>query len=108
MNDEVDQFTPAGEKIISHELNQVIWCNHMDMLALVTKDNILEVILPHLKFYQHSFSYRCIESLTKTKRSSNLKKATKSPIAPLALMVTFPSSITLKIFFPSQIIRVFP
>ncbi len=45
MNDEVDRFTAAGEKIISHELNQVIWCNHMDMLALVTKDNILEVFI---------------------------------------------------------------
>jgi len=43
MNDEIDKFTSAGEKIISHELNQIVWCNQMDMLSIVTKENLLEV-----------------------------------------------------------------
>jgi len=107
MNDEVDRFTPAGEKIISHELNQVIWCNHMDMLALVTKDNILEVILPNPQ-ESSSFEYRCIESVIKTKRSSNLKRITKSLIALSALMVdNFVIFLPLNYSF-SKIICVFP
>ena len=43
MAEEAEKFTPAGDKIISHELNHILWCNQMDMLALVTKGSLLEV-----------------------------------------------------------------
>ena len=52
MNEEIDKFTSAGEKIISHELNKIIWCNQMDMLSIVTKENLLEV---HLNFSWNTF-----------------------------------------------------
>lgn len=44
MADEIERFTSAGEKIISHELTHLIWSNHMDMVAIITKENLLEVV----------------------------------------------------------------
>lgn len=45
MAEEIERFTPAGEKIISHELTHLVWSNHMDLVAIITKENLLEVAI---------------------------------------------------------------
>ena len=73
MTDEVEKFTSAGDKIISHELNQILWCNQMDMLALVTKGNLLEVC-PFHDYYSNFDLLRCSELVIKIKRYSRSRK----------------------------------
>jgi hypothetical protein len=44
MSEDIEKFAAAGEKILSYELNKAIWCNQMDMLSLIGKENIFEVL----------------------------------------------------------------
>jgi hypothetical protein len=33
----------VGEKVITYEIKNMVWCNNMDLVAIVTKENLLEV-----------------------------------------------------------------
>jgi hypothetical protein len=73
MSEDIEKYSQAGEKILSHELTDAIWCNQMDMITLIAKEN-LEVIKMIM-----SIMISCIVSHTKTRKSSKLKKAQELP-----------------------------
>lgn len=43
MDPETQNFTQAGEKMISYEAKEIIWCNNMDVIAIISSENALEV-----------------------------------------------------------------
>lgn len=53
-------FNVALEKMMNLDISTVFWSNIMDLLAILTKSNILEVTNFKLNFYRFSVA-RCIE-----------------------------------------------
>lgn len=44
MEAEVDQFEVMLEKLMSYQVARVCWSQNMDLLALVTTENVLELV----------------------------------------------------------------
>ena len=63
-----ESFNVALEKMMNLDITTVFWSNIMDLIAILTKSNILEAIY----FFKEkiSFFFRCIESAIRPKKYS--------------------------------------
>lgn len=66
-----ESFNVALEKMMNLDITTVFWSNIMDLIAILTKSNILEAInFIFFKYFIVFFFFRCIESATRPKKYS--------------------------------------
>ena len=78
---EMEKFSIALEKMINFELDAIFWSNAMDLIAMVTKSNTLEVFRMNIYKFKNQKNdkiiltiFRSTGSVINPKKFSILKK----------------------------------